>query len=738
MPIRPPALDDRGFDDLVAELTARIPAHTPEWTHPRPGDPGMTLVELFAWLADTILYRANLIPERQRLAFLRLLGMPMRAAQPARGLISVTIDARDSAPVVKLPPFSGISKPLAFETLDELTVLPVTAQAYYKRRLDAAEQKQFAQLLPDLGQVYELSGTPVGYVTTPVFIDNAAEARGFDLVGEALDQCLWLALLAPKAELVDAARAALGADSEGRRQLLNVGIAPALTVPALFEDIGPRARLPHLWEVSTGREDGGEADYLTLEVIEDRSAGLTQNGVQRLLLPGAGDIGVPANDVRVQLKAGVGDRPPRIDDPATAERLVTWLRLRPDPKAKLAALQLSWLGINAAAIDQRQTIAGRVLGVSSGAADQEFALAATAIEADSLQLQVEETGLGYRLWQRVDDLALHGRDAAVYSLDAEAGSVRFGDGVRGRIPEAGRSIRVASMRAGGGAAGNLPAGSLTLLDGLGAARSTPPVKLKLQQPLALTDGADAETLAQAEQRIPATFRHRDRAVTESDYQELAARTPGVAVGRVELLPRFKPQQRRFEVPGVVSVLVLPQREGFDAPYPRADRPFLESVHGWLDARRPLATELYTIGCEYVPLALSVAVSLRDGAAREATLNAVREALRRYLWPLAPGGIDGRGWALGRSVQDRELEVVVARVDGVDGVAPLKLFRMNDGRWQLLARDALDRSKLELLPWQLPELLGLVVDEAEVAADTLAVPASVAAGGIAVPVVPEVC
>ena len=83
-------------------------------------------------------------------------------------------------------------------------------------------------------------------------------------------------------------------------------------------------------------------------------------------------------------------------------------------------------------------------------------------------------------------------------------------------------------------------------------------------------------------------------------------------------------------------------------------------------------------------------------------------------------------------------MVVARVDGVDGVAPLKLFRMNDGRWQLLARDALDRSKLELLPWPLPELLGLVVDEAEVAADTLAVPASVAAGGIAVPVVPEVC
>ena len=110
---------------------------------------------------------------------------------------------------------------------------------------------------------------------------------GFDLVADTLDQCLWLALLAPKAELVAAAKATLAADADGRRQVLNVGVAPALTVPALFEDIGPRARIPHLWEISSGRDDGSEGDYLSLNVIADRSAGLTQNGVQRLLHPPA-------------------------------------------------------------------------------------------------------------------------------------------------------------------------------------------------------------------------------------------------------------------------------------------------------------------------------------------------------------------------------------------------------------------------------------------------------------------
>src|SRR6476659_56962 len=123
MPIRIPSLDDRSYQDLVDELIARIPAHTPEWTNPRPGDPGRTLIELFAWLADTILYRANLIPERQRLAFLRLLGMPLRAAVPATGLVSVRFDD-DVSDTVTLGTPASIAGPVPFETRAEVTVLP--------------------------------------------------------------------------------------------------------------------------------------------------------------------------------------------------------------------------------------------------------------------------------------------------------------------------------------------------------------------------------------------------------------------------------------------------------------------------------------------------------------------------------------------------------------------------------------------------------------------------------------
>ena len=123
----------------------------------------------------------------------------------------------------------------------------------------------------------------------------------------------------------------------------------------------------------------------------------------------------------------------------------------------------------------------------------------------------------------------------------------------------------------------------------------------MAQPLATEGGEDAETLARAEQRIPSTLRHRERAVTADDYRRLSLEVPGTDVARVEVMPRFKPRERRFGVPGVVSVMVLPARPFGKAPNPRPDRPFIERVHAHLSVRTPLATELYVIGCEYVPL-----------------------------------------------------------------------------------------------------------------------------------------
>ncbi|WP_157270206.1 putative baseplate assembly protein [Azohydromonas aeria] len=773
MPIRPPALDDRSFDDLVAELLARIPAHTPEWTHPRPGDPGRTLIELFAWLGDTILYRANLIPERQRLAYLRLLGMPLKPAQAARGLVCLQVKAERQAVAVQMPPGSAIDKPVPFSTLGFCTAYPVTGRAYLRRRLTPDEQADFDALLPDLQAVYRATeGRPQGYVTTEVFAPGQDLATGVDVLQSSVDGALWIALLAPSAKLLPDARQALAADAQGTPRALNVGLALALDVAAGSEALTARTPLPLAWELSTGSDAATPdvPDMVALDVLEDGSAGLTRSGVVRLALPGIERIGAPVNDPRRNLRAGVGDAPPRLESDEDAARLVTWLRLRLQPGAAVDSLRLAWAGLNAVAVEQRQALPGRAIGVSDGGSDQVMDLAVGALgSADpaTLQLLVHDPVTGSAPWSPVDDLGRCGPLDHVYQLDAEAGTVRFGDGVHGRVPSTGSRVVATGLRVGGGAAGNLAAGTLSRLDAVidlaSGARRKPEVAIDVWQPLALRGGADTETLDAAERRIPAYFQHRDRAVTAADYRALAREAPGAQVARVEVLPRFKPHERAAAVPGAVSVMALPARDTQDwaAPLPRADRPLLEAVHGFLNERRPLATELYVMGCEYREIGVSVAVLVREGHAREQVLSDVRLALRRHLWPL-PIGLDGAdgpwpasagsdgGYPLGRALTDRELEVVVARVAGVAGVSPLRLFEKRDGAFAALADDNRGVTTLALEAWQLPELTAVLVVEGAVAPGSMDDPFAGAGGqggsdgqggggaALYLPVVPEFC
>jgi predicted phage baseplate assembly protein len=740
MPLRVPSLDDRSYQALVDELLARIPAHTPEWTNPVPGDPGRTLVELFAWLTDTLLYRVNLIPERQRLAFLRLLGLQLRAARSARTLVSLAFDAPEHTGAQLLPPLTRIKGPVTFETRAEVTVLPLVGETYAKRPLSADESSALSDKIVQLSRLYPVSNVAVPYLTTPVFADGRPNPAGFDLVADTIDHSLWFALLVPleegtPAELtaaVTAVKTTLGQSASGGPQHLNVAVAPKLSLPAFAEEIGERPPLPCTWELTTPdpANPRGVA-FLPLTVVSDTSRGLTTDGIVRLSLPSAASFFAPPNDVRADVDAGTGDKPPRLDDVTKAQRLVAWLRLR--PAVDLDSLALTWSGINGAEVDQRQTTAGLIVGQGDGQPDQSLKLPAGGIEAESFVLQVEEAGLGYRRWRRVDDLALAGIQEAAFVLDAEAGTLQFGDGVRGRIPARGARIRVEQMRLGGGAAGNVAPGSLAQVQ----LSPAPVARLKVLQPLTAAGGQDAETLAEAEKRVPALFRHRDRAVTADDYEQLALTTPGVRVGRVEVLPRFKPQERRSDVPGVVSVMALPYRAGFDAPYPRVDRPFIETVYRRLADRKPLGTELYVIGCEYVPLAITVGIDNPGG--REETHTAVKAALQKYLFALPPGGPQARGWPLGRTVKRRELEIVVSRVEAVTGVYGPNLFRPVNGTWErVTAGGDNENAEITLLPWQLPELIGVIVATGEAPLEFKSPAPTKVRDGFAIPVVPEIC
>src|SRR5687767_693137 len=125
-----PKLDDRTFDDIVAEALALIPRYAPDWTNHNPSDPGITLLELAAWMTDLILYRLNRVPEKNYVAFLNLLGIKLRAPRAARALLQFNLvegSNRQKVPrgTTVATPQAGDEETITFETARDVLISAV-------------------------------------------------------------------------------------------------------------------------------------------------------------------------------------------------------------------------------------------------------------------------------------------------------------------------------------------------------------------------------------------------------------------------------------------------------------------------------------------------------------------------------------------------------------------------------------------------------------------------------------
>ena len=132
MPLPAPILDDRSYQQLRDELIRRIPVYTREWTDHNPSDPGITFIELFAFLGENLLYRFNQIPDATRLAFLKLLQVPLRPAAAARALITLArVDTGPTAgaPVLIAAGTEAKAGNIPFETLTEVAAYPLSVLA---------------------------------------------------------------------------------------------------------------------------------------------------------------------------------------------------------------------------------------------------------------------------------------------------------------------------------------------------------------------------------------------------------------------------------------------------------------------------------------------------------------------------------------------------------------------------------------------------------------------------------
>lgn len=760
MPLAPPVIDDRRFPQLVEETLARARVHTPEWTSFGQADPGVTLVQLFSFLTENLLYRTNLTPERNRTKFLQLLRVPLHSATAATGLVAIQNDRGASVTQKLSADLEVRAGAVPFRTQLGLDVLPIEARVYFRRPVasQSADLIAYYRLLyasyqtqfPDDIQLYE----------TVAF--DPAVVSSVDLNQDTVDRALWIALLARKGDTPDAIRPELG----GRT--LTLGIVPALDAVSAQLVPGGQSQsrtllrfempmVPGNRRVERDANDRPTPRYRQLEPRTEIDL-LSTPGVVQITLPAAGELTLW--EQVDPLEGGVGDMPPTLEDTGLAERIVTWLRVRADGAAHA---RIKWAGINAAPIRQIERIVAEPLADGDGTPDQTRRLARAPVLAGTVSVMTRVGDDQPQRWHEINDLAaappevpvpdprtpgpVHpgatpaSDDVNVFELDAEAGELRFGDGLRGRrLP---RTARVfASYEYSAGAEGNVSEGAITAAPQL-------PSGFLVRNPVQTWGGADAETVAAGEKQVRRYLQHRDRLVSVDDFESIVCRAPGLQIGRVEVLPAFHPDLSPSEpgaAPGVVTVMAIPRFDPGQPDAPRADRLFLNALCRYLDPRRLVTTELVVRGPVYKGIWISVGAEVAAGFSIAQVVDDVKLRLREVLAPVGPNGcvprptplftprsVDPeRGWPLRTAVASRNMLAEVARVRGVTSVAGV-----------LLAEGSREPSDVvEMVGIELPRILGISV----VAGDPMPMealrgarePTDPTVRLLPVPIVPDTC
>ncbi len=662
MPLPVPSLDDRCFQELVDEAKRRIPRLCPDWTDHNVSDPGVTLIELFAWMTEQYIYRLNRVPDKNLIAYLNLIGVSLAPAQPARGDVTFGLSA---APVpgrrVLIPAWTEVAterteteEAIVFTTDTEAEVLP-PEPLWLLTGMDGGDyQDQSAALVDDAP--FDIWANPPS-APQGLYIGFDGDLSAHTLVLQA--QC----------------------DKVG------IGIDP--NAP------------PWQWHVWRGSDAGWEA----VKVLADSTAGLNQSGEIRLALP------YRCQPLRLLLR-----------EARTWVRCMPAEHLAPGEAAYAHAPRLRRLGAYTIGITVPVThalpVGPEVLGTSSGQPGQRFSMLHRNVLAPAggdEAVEVSDGDGGWETWQIVPDFGDSGPQDRHCTFDPLAGEIEFGPAIRqrdgtepqfGAIPPRGRTIRMRRYRIGGGVRGNVAEGRVKVL------KTTLPYVASIVNRAPITGGLEAQSLEDAKLRGPALLRTRHRAVTVEDYEYLASEVEGV--GRVRCL-QPRPDDPDAPRPGTVLLLVIPgmpplagaeldrQIDLHEAIAQEERRRAVEAelqaqlhlpeatgvrLRDYLDARRLLTTRVEIRQPQYVWVTVQTRVKPHPKAEPERVRRDVKEALYRFLHPLY-GGSEGTGWPFARPLTIDKVYALIQTVRGVEYATELSLYpiAMDDPTGQRLGKSA---------------------------------------------------
>nr|WP_119590650.1 putative baseplate assembly protein [Streptomyces scabiei] len=613
MALPSPNLDDRRFQQFVDDAKRYIQQRAPEWTDHNVSDPGVTLVETVAHMADQIVYRLNRVPEKNHLAFLDLVGITLFPPSAARTDVTFWLSAPQEEPV-PLPVGTEVAtlrtereEAVVFATERELSVVPCALRHLVTQR----------------------PGEPVA--------DRTADlAEGKDLMCFAESprpgDCVLFGLTAAVPHC-----------------------AVVLELDSVVDGVGVDPRQPPLvWEAWT--EDG----WIACEVDRDGTGGLNRPGEVILHMPGGHTLSRTGGQEAGWLRC-------RVTEPLPGPPFYT-------TSPTVRAAEAFTIGGTTTAV-HAETVYDEALGESTGLPGQRLRLAHFPVVGDSppVLLQTAEHD-GWTDWDVVPSFAASTSHDRHITLDCATGEIAFGPAVRepdgtlrayGAVAPKGAVIRAVRYRTGGGRAGNVARGAIRVL------RTSVPYVSEVVNREAARGGVDAETVEEAKVRAPITLRAQERAVTLRDYEELARRA-APETARITCLEGEEGEHGAY----AVRVLVVPQavpdpggRLRFEQLVP--GDALLRRITRHLDERRLIGTRLAVGPPFYQGVTVVATLHAFRGVDTDRVRRQAHDALYRHLDPLT-GGADGRGWPFGRPVQSGEVFAVLQRVPGVELVDDVQL------------------------------------------------------------------
>lgn len=648
MTIDIPQLDDKTYEELFEEALNRLPAYADAWTDYNPADPGITILELLAYLTDTHMYQLDQVTDDHRRKYLKLMGTRPRPPEPATTKLSITppeqIESARIPQGTKLAVVDDSDSETIFETTNEVVISHASIEKVI---------------------------TTHGEGRTDNTQANTKEGMYYRAFGD---------LAAPESALY------LGFDGDPFEPDGSLSIAvnfheEGLPEPAEHGEESPEffPSVKVVWEYCFDYENARYDDaWSRLPIVRDGTYAFYRSGHVLLDRPDAWDV----SDIDLDEHGVVGQEPGLL-----------WIRCRVVNGGYEIPPQLDSVKLNVVAAEHRSTVEHEQLRRVDPKSDL-GTLTEQTYEFEHTPILEAEVAVDGETWEEVEDFDASGPIDRHYVLDRTRGTVSFGDGINGQMPEPSASVTAKEYVYGGGRAGNVPAtanwyfyhhdrpisddGSIVLGD------------LALSAEQAGTGGRDGETIEEAFKRTKRQLRSTYRAVTRDDYKHIAEHTPGLRVGRATVLVEERDLPSVADNPGEVRVVVVPYSP-LSQPRPEPSDGFLDAVERHIDKHRLVTDRVSVEAPQYVDLTIEIDLQTSSFVPESRIQGLVESELREYINPIH--GFDGDGWPFGRPLYSEELVELLEEVTFVDHVRDLSVDAIGAARIDGDQNVLVDRSTL---------------------------------------------